>query len=49
MYLVLIILLLVLCLGGWPGLGLHPWGYAPSGVLGAVLVVILILLLLGYL
>ena len=49
MYLILIILLLVLCLGGLPELGVHRYGYAPSGVLGVVLLILLILLLLGYL
>lgn len=48
MYLLLIVLL-ILCFVGLPELGLHRHGYAPSGALGAILVVLLILLLLGYL
>jgi Protein of unknown function (DUF3309) len=48
MYAVLIVLLIVLLIGGlpaWP----HSanWGYGPSGVVGLILVVFLILLLLG--
>jgi hypothetical protein len=43
--LVILILLLVGALPTWP----HStkWGYGPSGVLGTVLVILLILMLLG--
>jgi hypothetical protein len=43
--LIVLVLLLVGALPSWP----HStnWGYAPSGVLGAVLLVILILFLMG--
>lgn len=44
--LVLIVLLLVV-LGGLPNLGVHNYGYAPSGIGGILLVVVLILLLTG--
>ena len=47
MLLVLIVVLVVLALGGAPQWGLHPYGYYPSGALGLILVVILILLLFG--
>jgi len=47
MVLVAIIILLILAIGGWPAWGVHPYGYAPSGVIGVVLAVLLILLLLG--
>jgi hypothetical protein len=47
MYLLLIILLVLLCVGALPPLGLHPYGYAPAGGLGLVLLVLLILLLTG--
>jgi hypothetical protein len=43
--LVILILLLVGALPTWPHS--RSWGYAPSGLLGVVLVVLLILLLLG--
>lgn len=48
MPLLLIILVLFLCFGGlpvWP----HSanWGYGPSGILGLVLVVLLVLYLMG--
>lgn len=45
MYLVLIILLVLLCLGGLPSWGYHQYGWAPSGI-GGILVIILVVLLL---
>jgi hypothetical protein len=50
MYLILIILLLVLLLGGLPVApwgGWHNLGYAPSGMVGVILLVLLVLVLLG--
>jgi hypothetical protein len=44
---ILLIVLLVAALPAWPHS--RGWGYYPSGGLGLVLLVILILLLLGYL
>ncbi len=43
--LIVIILLLVGAAPNWPHS--RNWGYAPSGLLGTVLVIILILVLLG--
>jgi uncharacterized membrane protein YdcZ (DUF606 family) len=43
--LILVVLLLIGALPTWPYS--REWGYAPGGVLGAVVVVLLILLLLG--
>ena len=43
---VLIIILIILVLLGYPGLGWHSYGYWPSGIVG-ILVFILILKLLG--
>jgi len=48
MGLLLTIVLIVLLLGAvprWPHS--RQWGYAPSGVLGTILLIVLILLLLG--
>ena len=48
--LLLIVLILVLVLGAvpsWPHS--RSWGYAPSGTLGTILVIVLIFALLGYL
>jgi len=45
--LILLILLLIGALPSWPYSA--SWGYRPSGLLGVVLVVVLVLLLLGYL
>ena len=43
--LIILVLLLVGAIPSWP----HSsgWGYGPSGILGAVLVVVLLLVLLG--
>ena len=49
MGLVLLIVLLVLLVGGlptWPYS--RNWGYAPSGGLGTILLILIILLMLGY-
>lgn len=44
--LIILVLLLVGAFPVWPHAS--SWGYGPSGILGAVLVVVLILVLLGY-
>jgi hypothetical protein len=44
---ILIIILIVLLVAGTPYTGLHHYGYWPSGIIGIVLIVVLILLLLG--
>jgi hypothetical protein len=47
--LLLLILLVVLLVGGLPTWGYsREWGYAPSGTIGLVLVIVLVLMLLGY-
>jgi hypothetical protein len=46
---ILLIVLAVFALGGLPKWGYHRYGYAPSGLLGTVLVIVLILVLLGHL
>lgn len=45
--LILIILLVLLIVGGWPTFGVVSFGYWPSGIFGVVLVVVLILVLMG--
>ncbi len=48
--LILIIVLIVLLLGAWPGGPLpisNNWGYGPSGLLVTVLIIVLVLVLLG--
>ena len=47
MGLLLLIILIVLLFGGLPNWGYHSYGYAPSGIVGVVLIIILILLLTG--
>lgn len=44
---VLIIVLVVLLLAGGPYTGWHGYGYWPSGIVGIILIVVLILLLMG--
>ncbi len=43
--LIIIIILLVGAFPSWPHS--QSWGYAPSGILGTILIVVLILFLLG--
>lgn len=45
---ILLIVLVLILIGALPTWGYSSgWGYAPSGILGAIVVVMLILLLLG--
>lgn len=45
--LILLIVLLVLAFGGLPRWGYHHYGYGPSGLLGTILLIVLILVLMG--
>ena len=47
MSLLLLIVLVLFLFGGLPRWGYHSYGYAPSGVVGVVLLVIVALLLAG--
>jgi len=47
MGLILLIVLLLLVFGGLPNLGMHSYGYGPSGIGGVLLLVVLIMLLTG--
>lgn len=47
MNLIVLILLVLLICALLPGVGLVSWGYGPSGLLGVVLLVVVILLLTG--
>ena len=48
--LILIVVLVILAVGAVPSWGhSRSWGYAPSGTLGTILVIVLIFALLGYL
>ena len=49
MFLILMVILIILLLGAlpaWPHS--RNWGYYPSGTLGTVLVIVLLMALLGY-
>ncbi len=49
MGLLLLILVIVLLVGGLPRWGYsRSWGYGPSGVLGLILLVVLIMVLMKY-
>lgn len=43
----LIIVLIVIALGGAPAWGYHAYGWYPSGIVGVLLVILVVLLLLG--
>lgn len=43
----LIIILVVLLVAGGPYTGWHTYGYYPSGIIGVILVIVLVLFLLG--
>jgi Protein of unknown function (DUF3309) len=47
MSLILLIVLVVLLVGGLPNWGYHSFGFAPSGLAGAVLLVVIVMLLTG--
>ena len=47
MGLVLLIVLILLVVGALPNFGYHSYGYAPSGLAGVLVVVVLVLLLTG--
>lgn len=47
MSLLVLIVLLLLVFGGLPTWGYHNYGYAPSGIGGIILIVVLILFLTG--
>jgi len=47
MGLVLLVVLLLVLFGGLPRWGYHSYGYGPSGIVGMILVIVLILFLLG--
>ena len=47
MGLLLLIVLIVLLFGGLPNWGYHSYGYAPSGIVGVLTIVALVLLLTG--
>ena len=47
MSLILLIGLVVLLVGGLPNWGYHSFGFAPSGLAGVVLLVLIVMLLTG--
>ena len=47
MSLLLLIVLVLLLVGGLPNWGYHKYGFAPSGLAGTVLLIVVVLLLTG--
>ena len=47
MSLILLIVLAVLLVGGLPNWGYHSFGFAPSGIAGVLLLVVIVMLLTG--
>jgi hypothetical protein len=51
MYLILVVILILLVIGGlphWPYAQPYAWGYYPSGVFTVLLIVLLVMVLTGY-
>lgn len=44
---ILLIILIVLLIGGLPQIGYHSYGYYPSGGIGIVVIILVVLLLIG--
>lgn len=44
---ILLVILIILLICGAPGFGFHQAGWGPSGIVGVLLVVLLVLILLG--
>lgn len=44
---ILLIVLLVLAIGGLPTWGYHRYGYRPSGLVGIILILVLVMVLMG--
>ena len=44
---ILLVILVIIALGGLPNWGLHNRGYGPSGMVGIVLVIVVVLVLMG--
>ena len=47
MSLLLLVVLVLLLVGGLPNWGYHKYGFAPSGLAGTVLLIVVVLLLTG--
>jgi hypothetical protein len=47
MSLLVLIVLILLLVGALPTFGYHSYGYAPSGLVGVVVIILLVLLLTG--
>ena len=47
MGLILLIILILLVVGGLPTWGYHNYGYAPSGLGGLIVIILIVLLLTG--
>ena len=47
MSLLLLIILILFLVGALPNFGYHSYGYAPSGLVGVVVIILLVLLLTG--
>lgn len=47
MWLILVIILIFLLIGGVPSFGYHQYGWGPSGIVGVLLIVLVVLFLMG--
>jgi len=48
LFVVLIVILLVILLGGLPNWGYHSYGWGPSGIVGVLLIILVVWLLMGH-
>lgn len=44
---ILVVILIVILIGGMPNWGFHQYGYGPSGIVGVLLIILVVLLLMG--
>jgi hypothetical protein len=47
MLLILVIILVLVAVGGVPSWGYHSYGWGPSGIVGSLVIILVVLLLFG--
>jgi len=47
MLLILLVILIIVAVGSTPQFGLHSYGWGPSGIVGVILIIVLVLFVLG--
>jgi hypothetical protein len=44
---ILLVILIVILIGGLPNFQFHSYGYGPSGIVGVLLIILVVMLLMG--